>query len=194
MGGEKRRTNVERAGSLALDAGKDWAFGEGIDRVAGRFGMSLEVGGKTVLSRAASAPAQALVEIGKGVWRIGREDGRKRDADAGEELVREPLWYQAGNMFFSPAEALSQYGAAGERRFRKQFDEGARLDGGLAERVEGMNREVEERRQASMYERLGVNPALEESFGRREQLVVEEPDPLETAKSLIRRFRERYGI
>jgi hypothetical protein len=70
-----------------------------------------------------SAPIQAGIELAKGGYLIGKEGAREGHAEAGRELAKEPLAYQAANLLVSPADALSKYGAAREAKGKKDFEE-----------------------------------------------------------------------
>ena len=66
---------------------------------------------------------KAAIELGKGSYLIGKEGAREGHAEAGRELAKEPLAYQAANLLVSPADALSKYGAAREAEGKKAFEE-----------------------------------------------------------------------
>ena len=67
--------------------------------------------------------AQAVMELGKASYLIGKEGARKGHAEAGKELMQKPLAYQAANLLVSPADAMSKYGAAREVAEKKVFME-----------------------------------------------------------------------
>jgi len=69
------------------------------------------------------APVQASVELAKGAYLIGKEGARKGHSEAGKQLIKEPLAYQAANLWVSPADALSKYGASREAQGKKAFEE-----------------------------------------------------------------------
>jgi len=66
---------------------------------------------------------QAAIELAKGAYLIGTEGAREGHAEAGKQLIKEPLAYQAANLFVSPADALSKYGAAREAAGKKTFED-----------------------------------------------------------------------
>jgi hypothetical protein len=66
---------------------------------------------------------KAAIELGKGSYLIGKEGARKGHSEAGKQLIKEPLAYQAANLLVSPADALSKYGAAREAEGKKAFEE-----------------------------------------------------------------------
>lgn len=121
-----KRTNKTRVGELAWDAAKDTAVGETVDWLAKKAGLPIELPtpptkmGK-LFSKAASSPAQTAVEIAKGTHLIMSEGARDGHAEAGEALMREPLWFQGANMFLSTSDAMSKYGAAKEARDLKEM-------------------------------------------------------------------------
>jgi hypothetical protein len=78
-----------------------------------------------LLGKIASAPVGAAIEIGRGVHRVAdpRIGGTFNEkADAGERLMKEPMWYQAGKTLVSTAETAPIYGAALERDAKKAFE------------------------------------------------------------------------
>ena len=70
-----------------------------------------------------AAPVQAAIELAKGSYLIGKEGARKGHAESGKQLIKEPLAYQAANLYVSPADALSKYGALREALGKKAFEE-----------------------------------------------------------------------
>jgi len=77
-----------------------------------------------LLSGLRRAPAvQASIELVKGANLIGKEGARAGHAEAGDELKKKPLAYQVANLYVSPADALSKYGASREAAGKKAFEE-----------------------------------------------------------------------
>lgn len=106
-----------------------------------------------------NAPIQAGIELSKGGYLIGKEGAREGHAEAGRELMEEPLAYQAANLLVSPADALSKYGAAHEEKGKASFEDEhmAPLNASIAkeqERVSGelFARQENERRQREIDE------------------------------------------
>ena len=121
----ERSKNIDLAGSLAIDAAKDWVMGEAIDKLTKKVGIPLEklTGiAKGPASRLASIGASAAIEGAKGTYKIMVPETREDDAEKGEQLLREPAWYQAGNFILNSSDALSEYGAAAEKQDREYFD------------------------------------------------------------------------
>lgn len=93
--------------------------------------------------RMGSTPmAGAVLEIGKGVKKVMDHPDIGEEAAAGRELLKEPMWYQAGNLVINTSEATSQYGAVAQEEGKKRFEDEHRLPEGLSARVEELNKEA----------------------------------------------------
>jgi hypothetical protein len=122
----RQSDNKVLAANLGVDFAKEWAMGEGLDRLTAKLKIPLEslAGGvgKKALSKLASAPAVTAIEIGKGLYKLRSPDARDGDAEKGRQLMQEPAWYQVANTFLNSADAMSEYGAAIEESDKKAFD------------------------------------------------------------------------
>ena len=102
--------------------------------------------GSKYLGRLSGPVAGTALEMGKaGMIMTDRSEGAfDKRAELGDELVEKPVAYQVGNAMINPSEAMSEYGARGEREDKEAFEDERSLQNEMfAKFEEDRQREME---------------------------------------------------